>query len=138
MALGERREHCRIPVATHRHKLIDSRPTETSLLRNLRPNRKFLRMRLRILRCTNQGRQQRRSASLSCRITLALVRADLKQLQGGFHIGQSALAQLENMVSFPTQYTVPCNCPSELQIRVEVNLSICNRYSLTKLFVTVS
>ena len=107
MAPDERREHCRIPVVAHRYKLMDSRPAEASLLRNLRPNRNYPRMRLRILRCISRGRPQRRSASLSCRIILALVWAHLKQLQA---------------VSISVRLL-----PSE-PIHVEVNLSICSRY----------
>ena len=73
MAPRERREHCRIPGATHRQERMTSRSAEVELLRNLRPNWNPLRMRLRILPCIRPGRPQRRSDSFSWVEKLALV-----------------------------------------------------------------
>jgi|GEM_PF-6547089 len=69
----ERREHCRILVATHRQERMTSRSPEVELLRNLPPNWNPLRMRLRILPCIRPGRPQRRSDSFSWVKKLALV-----------------------------------------------------------------
>jgi len=69
----ERREHCRIPGATHRQERTTSRSAEVELLRNLRPNRNHPRMRLRILPYISQGRPQSRSDSFSWVKKLALV-----------------------------------------------------------------
>ena len=65
MAPRERREHCRIPGATHRQERMTSRSAEVELLHNLRPNWNPLRMRLGILPCIRPGRPQRRSDSFS-------------------------------------------------------------------------